>query len=524
MADLKEKEIATTGLHPRELDDEERRADSKWRGKFHNLLHGRNNNLNDLGKNMLEKSLEYDEAQLERDALKVRRKLDWLVLPMMCCTYMLSFLDKQTLNYSNAYGLQEDTHMTGDDYSWVASSAYFGWLIAAYPWNLALQRYPIGRIIGFMLFVWGTLCMLQATIFNFSGFFAIRFFMGMAEACISPAFVLLTSLLWTREEQSFRSSIWLSTNGFTSIIGALLSYGTGHAHNLIIPNWKLIYLVVGALTFIWGFVIIMYLPDGPHNAKMLNEYERIVGVWRVAKNQIGLKERKIRLYQVTEALLDGRSWLLWGTGACVGMLNGAVANFMSSIIKGFGFDPLQTTLLQTPGGAFEFFGCWFFGWLSAYPNMVGPSIIISSLPGMAGLIGILTISIEHRYALLGMAWMQNVLGAPLVLSWTVPGLNIAGHTKRSFVIGVYFALFCAGDIASPHLFLPSEAPRYRTAIIGLLGTYAALIVLQVVYTGWCWIENKRRDKLGLHGEMEEELLEGFDDLTDKQNKHFRYQI
>jgi hypothetical protein len=37
-----------------------------------------------------------------------------------------------------------------------------------------------------------------------------------------------------------------------------------------------------------------------------------------------------------------------------------------------------------------------------------------------------------------MAWIQNVLGAPLVLSWTVPGLNVSGHTKRSFVLGVYF--------------------------------------------------------------------------------------
>lgn len=156
---------------------------------------------------------------------------------------MLSFLDKQTLNYSNAYGLQEDTHMNVEGYAWVASAAYFGWMIAAYPWNLALQRFPIGRLIGGMLFVWGAICMLQATVVNFSGFFAIRFFLGVAEAVISPAFVLLTSLLWTREEQSFRGSIWLSTNGFTSIIGALLSYGTGHAEGLIIPNWKLIYLV-----------------------------------------------------------------------------------------------------------------------------------------------------------------------------------------------------------------------------------------------------------------------------------------
>ena len=54
------------------------------------------NDPNELGRDLLTKALEFDEAQLERDAIKVRRKLDFMVLPMMMTTYMLSFLDKQT--------------------------------------------------------------------------------------------------------------------------------------------------------------------------------------------------------------------------------------------------------------------------------------------------------------------------------------------------------------------------------------------------------------------------------------------
>jgi MFS family permease len=83
----------------------------------------------------------------------------------------------------------------------------------------------------------------QAAVFNFSGFFAIRFFLGLLEAVISPAFIMLTSMLWTREEQSLRTSFWLSVNGISSILGALLAYGAGHASGLAIPQWKLIYLV-----------------------------------------------------------------------------------------------------------------------------------------------------------------------------------------------------------------------------------------------------------------------------------------
>jgi MFS family permease len=289
--------------------------------------------------------------------------------------------------------------MSGDDYSWVASALYFGWLAGAYPWNVALQRYPIGKVIGGMLFVWGGVCMLQAAVFNFAGFFAVRFFLGMLEGCISPAFVILTSMLWTRQEQALRTSFWLSTNGVSSILGALLAYGSGHAGHLAVANWKLIYLVsrdqltrtihlpfhwdmlltslkiVGAMTFAWGFVIFLYLPDGPHNAKMLNEYERMVAVWRVSKNQMGIKHHKVVPSQIKEAFLDGRTYLMLLMGACTGILNGGVANFASSLIKGFGFDALRTSLLQTPGGAFEIIGCIGFGFIATRKNLLGLTII-----------------------------------------------------------------------------------------------------------------------------------------------------
>lgn len=55
---------------------------------------------------------------------------------------------------------------------------------------------------------------------------------------------------------------------------------------------------------------------------------------------------------------------------------------------------------------------------------------------MAGLIGILKIDIENRMALVGMCWLQGILGSPVILNWTLPGLNTAGNTKRSTVLGV----------------------------------------------------------------------------------------
>lgn len=108
---------------------------------------------------------------------------------------------------------------------------------------------------------------------------------------------------------------------------------------------------------------------------MLSEYEKTVAVWRIAKNQTGLKHSKIIPGQVKEALLDPKAWLLFLMAICYGLLNCGVANFLSAIIKGFGLTPLRTSLLQTPGGAFEVVFVILFGYLSQLPNMLGISII-----------------------------------------------------------------------------------------------------------------------------------------------------
>lgn len=50
-------------------------------GRFR--LEGRTNDPNVLGKEFLQRALEFDEAQLEADSIKVRRKLDWMVIPMV---------------------------------------------------------------------------------------------------------------------------------------------------------------------------------------------------------------------------------------------------------------------------------------------------------------------------------------------------------------------------------------------------------------------------------------------------------
>jgi hypothetical protein len=47
--------------------------------------------------------------ELEAESAAVRRRCDWILMPTICWTYALQFLDNSVLGYAYAYGMIEDT-------------------------------------------------------------------------------------------------------------------------------------------------------------------------------------------------------------------------------------------------------------------------------------------------------------------------------------------------------------------------------------------------------------------------------
>jgi hypothetical protein len=67
------------------------------------------------------KGIDADDAELK----KVLRKIDYRIIPILFVTYMLQYLDKNSINFASVYGLQKGTNLVGDDYSWLGMSTSF---------------------------------------------------------------------------------------------------------------------------------------------------------------------------------------------------------------------------------------------------------------------------------------------------------------------------------------------------------------------------------------------------------------
>lgn len=60
------------------------------------------------------------DSRLER---RVIRKIDLMIIPFLCVTYLITYIDKAMLGYAAVFGLKESLHLKGTEYSWLGKCA-----------------------------------------------------------------------------------------------------------------------------------------------------------------------------------------------------------------------------------------------------------------------------------------------------------------------------------------------------------------------------------------------------------------
>lgn len=127
---------------------------------------------------------------------------------------------------------------------------YLSYLIFEYPQNLALQKYPVGKWMRFVvtptnpaialtrvpsinILLWSIALLCHAACKNFAELFVVRAILGACEGSITAGLLLSSSMFYTRTEQTLRIGYWckfvLSLSGHQGLIEHLsvLMNGTG---------------------------------------------------------------------------------------------------------------------------------------------------------------------------------------------------------------------------------------------------------------------------------------------------------
>lgn len=269
-------------------------------------------------------------------------------------------------------------------YSWVGLIFYFGHMVGMYPCSLLAQRFRPKRVCSILTIIWGIIVLLTPACTSYSGILANRFFLGLVESGISPIFMLVVGLWYTQKEQSFRSAIWYSCSGGSMLVCPLISYGLAHIMGTALNPWQYMFLVAGALTFLWGIALLWIFPDTPQASKGWSDEDRAVLLERIKRDNVGGENSKFKVNQALEALRDYQFWALFVL-ALLSTTGAATMTIFSSVVfAGMGFDGYVSLLLNLPTGALAFICIIGSGWLGSTRFGRLNTMAVSCLPVILG--------------------------------------------------------------------------------------------------------------------------------------------
>ncbi|KAN0129721.1 Major facilitator superfamily domain containing protein [Lactarius tabidus] len=461
------------------------------------------------------------------ESLRIRRKIDKHIMPLMCSE--IQFMDKVTLGSSAILGIQKATHLTTDQ---LGTIFYISYLIFEFPQNLALQRFPVGKWMSLNIFVWAIALCSHAACKNFAGLFVVRFILGMCEGSITAGFMIVSSMFYTRREQTARVGYWFLMNGTAQIIIGFISFGSLHIHTGGFEPWQWLMIITGMLTLITAILFFFLFPDSPTSAWFLTIDERAK-----AENQTGVENKSFKKEQMIEALTDKKTWL-FALFAALDNIPNSLTNQLQIIVSSFGFTPLRTTLLGCVPGVIEIVAIYTGVTIaSRIPDSRAWVAIVFMVPNILGVFLVNFLPWHDKVGLLFSVWL-SVIGTPTyVISLAWVSQTTAGHTKRVTTNAIMLSGYCIGNAAGPFVWQAKYKPRNHVPwlIFGIcnVACMGLMFAIRVLFSR----ENKRRDaepvddtydnvfltKIDQDGKrVEMKVSKEFLDLTDRQNRDFRY--
>lgn len=206
--------------------------------------------------------------------------------------------------------------------------------------GMLLQRFPPVKVLGFNILAWGIILCCSSACQNTASIIAVRTLLGVCEAVIAPALILITSMWYTKREGTPRFGIWYCGLGAGQIVGGIVSFAAQHATSSF-QGWRIMFLAIGVANVLVAFLIIFTLPESPQKARFITEDERTVIFLRLSRDLAGTGDTVFHWRYVFEVFLDPQTWLLILLTLMTTICSGVITTFSATLIHSFGYNSKQ---------------------------------------------------------------------------------------------------------------------------------------------------------------------------------------
>ena len=350
---------------------------------------------------------------------RVTRRL----LPLLFACYVAAYLDRVNVGFAKLQMLR-DLRFSETTYGLGAGMFFIGYFLFEIPSNIILHRVGARLWIARVMLTWAVISAAMLFVTSATGFYILRFLLGVAEAGFFPGVILYLTYWYPSDRRAAIIALFMTGIPIAGVIGGPVSGWILQAMAGVrgLAGWQWLFLLEAVPSFILGVAVLAYLEDGIASARWLAADEKEILTSRISEDQ---------KHASTHALLAGftnaRVWFL-----------GVIYFCLIAGLYGAGF--WLPTLIQRTGVASPLA----IGILTVLPNAVAAvamvtisrrsdrtrerrwHLVIPALVGAAGWLVTVRYGRDTAIALSGMSLAMAGVTTSLSQFWCLPTAILAG--------------------------------------------------------------------------------------------------
>lgn len=256
----------------------------------------------------------------------------WRLMPLLLVCYLFAHLDRINIGFAKMQ-MSSDLHFSDTVYGFGAGLFFIAYALFGVPSNMALDRVGPRRWIATLMIVWGALSTGMLWVESASGFYVLRFLLGVAEAGFFPGILVYLNRWYPARRRGQITALFAIAVPMAGVIGGPLSGGILELfHDAAgLRGWQWMFLIEGAPVMLLGLVVLKRLPDSFEHVSWLD-----AGQKQHLREQLASEEQRKSITSFGGILRNRQVWLLVAVYFAVMLAVNTLAFWMPTLIHGAG--------------------------------------------------------------------------------------------------------------------------------------------------------------------------------------------
>ena len=407
------------------------------------------------------------------------RKVGRRLIPLLMICYFAAYLDRVNVGFA-ALTMNKALGLSAAIFGIGSGIFFLGYFLFEVPSNLILEKVGARRWIARILITWGIISGVTALVTGAWTFLGIRFLLGLAEAGFYPGIILYLTWWFPSSYRSRIIGIFMTAIPISIVSGSLISsqiLRLGDWGGL--ASWQWLFILEAIPAIILGFVVMIYLTDGPAQAKWLEPAQREWLARRIADERAAKEAR--RNYSLAETMRHPRVWLLTLVYFGQNVSGYGLVIFLPQIVSRFGVGVgLNGVISALPFVA----GAFAMVWWGTHADRANEHRLHTAAACFLNFAGLAVCIFLQNPILMMIAIILSQMGQSAIAPtfWALPTAMLTG-TAAAGGIAMINAVGNLGGFLGPYMMgaIKDASGSFAIGLLSIaMGTLVATIVLVVM--------------------------------------------